>query len=391
MKLLHIITSVDPRGGGPIEGILQRGLFLKDLGHQVEVLSLDSPSAPWVANFSLLVHPVGPSIGSYAWTPSIKVWLRAHARSYDHIIIHGLWQYHGIGVARTLWQMGLPYSVFTHGMLDPWFKETYPLKHLKKSLYWLLAEGSVLNRAARVFFTSEEERLRARNTFAPYLVQEYVVPYGTQTPPPANDEHIELLYTAHPELRDKHLFLFLSRIHEKKGCDLLIKAFAAVAPVHLQAHLIIAGPSTPSLLADLQGLATSLKLQERITWMGMLQGDAKWAALHAANAFVLPSHQENFGIAVVEALGCGTPVLLSDKVNIWREIAEDGVGIVAPDTVQGTLDNLTEWLSLSKQRQQHMGAEAKRSFAARYTAANMAYGLLSALAYPGLVKKARLN
>jgi glycosyltransferase involved in cell wall biosynthesis len=379
MRLLHIISSVDPRGGGPIEGIRQRGLVLQAQSHQVEVLSLDDASAAHVHAFPLPVHAVGPSYGGYGFCPGLAPWLRAHAMQYDHIIVHGLWQYHGACASRVLRRMGKPYCVFTHGMLDPWFRHTYPLKHLKKWAYWLLAEYGVLRHARKVFFTSEEERLRARQSFSLYQANEEVVPYGTATPPQDAHAHRQRFFADHPQLRGKHLLLFLSRIHPKKGCDLLIDAFAHVAAHHPEAHLVVAGPSDTETLGELERIAARLLLPDRITWLGMVKGDDKWAAFHACDAFVLPSHQENFGIAVAEALGCGKPVLISDKINIWREIAAARAGLVEPDTQEGTRALLTQWFVQPPEARAGMAQAAQAVFQQRYTVEAMATGLINAL------------
>jgi glycosyltransferase involved in cell wall biosynthesis len=126
----------------------------------------------------------------------------------------------------------------------------------------------------------------------------------------------------------------------------------------------------------LQQLAHRLGVSDRVTWPGMLRGDMKWGAFYAAEAFILPSHQENFGIAVAEALGCGRPVLISDKVNIWREVQSHGAGIVASDTEEGTLKLLREWLSLTSDQRSTMGRNARALFEERFTVDAMAAGLL---------------
>lgn len=275
--------------------------------------------------------------------------------------------------------MQVPYHVFTHGMLDPWFKHTYPLKHIKKSIYWLLSEYWVLKHAKTVLFTSEEERLRARESFWMYSANEVVVPYGTAPPPAEAEPYRTKFFLAHPELVGKHLLLYLSRIHPKKGCDLLIEAFARVAQKYDSVHLLMAGTGDPAMIDSLKDLAEKLKVSDRITWLGMVENDAKWEALTSANAFILPSHQENFGIAVAEALGCGLPVLISDKINIWREIQADSAGYVAPDTLEGTHFNLSRWLAMDPKAQEKMSLVAKETFIARYSISSMAHGLLSAL------------
>ena len=377
MRILHVISSVNPHGGGPMEGVRQRGLKLVEMGHSVEVVSMDDAQAQYVAEYALPVHALGPSKGAYQYNPHLVPWLQANARSFDVIVINGLWQYHSYGTWRALKRMGVPYFVFTHGMMDPWFKRTYPLKHLKKWLYWPWAEYRVLRDAQAVLFTSEDERLLARQSFWLYSAREAVVSYGTKTPPSDADALRERFYAAYPYLRGKRVLLFLSRIQEKKGCDLLIAAFAKVAGQDPKLHLLMAGPDQTRWVAKLQAQAQALGVADRITWPGMLQGDMKWGAFYVSEAFVLPSHQENFGIVVAEALGCGLPVLISDKVNIWREIEADGVGIVNTDTVEGTVKTLQRWLALDVAARQKMAQQARLTFAQRFTVEAMAQSLLT--------------
>lgn len=376
MKLLHILSSVNPDGGGPTEGVRQRGIRLTEKGHTVEVVSLDDAAEPFVREFPLTVHALGPAQGSYRYSDRLVPWLLAHAREYDAVVVNGMWQYHSFGAWRALQRLRVPYFVFTHGMLDPWFKTTYPLKHLKKWLYWPWADYRVLRDARAVLFTSEEERLQARKSFWLYRATEQVIAYGTRTPPADAAALREKFLAAHPGLRGRRILLFLSRIHEKKGCDLLVRAFATAAAGEPELHLVVAGPDQTGWLVRLQSLAREQGVAGRITWPGMLRNDMKWGAFYAAEAFVLPSHQENFGIAVAEALGCGLPALISDKVNIWREVQSSGAGMVAPDTLEGTRGLLNQWLSLTPARRSAMGVAARELFMSRFTVDAMADGLL---------------
>jgi glycosyltransferase involved in cell wall biosynthesis len=379
MKLLHIIPSVDPHGGGPMEGVRQRGRRLVEMGHTVEVVCLDDPESAFIDSYGLKVHALGPSQGSYRYNGRLVPWLLAHAREYDAIVVNGLWQYHGFAAWRALTRLKLPYFVFTHGMLDPWFKRAYPFKHLKKWLYWPWAEYRLLRDARAVLFTSEEERLLASQSFWLYRAREAVVAYGTRKPPPADGGAREVFLAAHPELRGTRNLLFLSRIQEKKGCDLLIEAFARLAHATPELRLVMAGPDQTGWVATLKQKAVELGVADKIVWPGMLQGDMKWGAYYSSEAFVLPSHQENFGIVVAEALGCGLPVLISDKVNIWREIEADGAGFVAPDTVSGAESLLQRWLALDEAGRQAMSRQALRTFEARFTVDAMATSLLNAV------------
>ncbi len=337
------------------------------LGAKIVVVCCDAPDAPWLANIGLAkVIALGPSRLGYAYTPALLSWLRAHAAEYDAVIVNGLWQYHGFAVWLALAGSRIPYYVFTHGMLDPWFKHTYPLKHLKKWLYWFWAEYRVLRDARRVIFTCEDEKLLARESFWLYKANEAVTSYGTSSPPGNEAELKEVFLASQPSLRGLRLLLFLSRIQEKKGCDLLIEAFAKVAATDPSLQLVMAGPDQSGWQGTLQAQATRLGIAERITWTGMLQGDLKWGAFYASEVFCLSSHQENFGIVVAEALACGKPVLISNKVNIWREIEADKAGFVDTDTVEGTLRNLERWLSLSASEYTAMSERAVATFKSRF-------------------------
>lgn len=363
MRILHVISSTNPATGGPIEALQQLGPALAELGVDCEIASADPPDAPWLAWSALPIFALGPSSVFYRYTPRILPWLRANAPQYDAVVVNGLWRYHSFATWLALRAVDTPYFVFTHGMLDPWFKRQYPLKHLKKWAYWPWADYRVLRDARAVLFTCEEERLLARQSFWLYQANEVVAGLGTSNPPLVGGR---AFIRAHPCLQDKRIVLFLSRIHHKKGCDLLLDAFAQVADDDERLHLVMAGPDQDGWAASLKERAKRQGIGGRITWPGMLRGDMKWAAFQAAEVFCLPSHSENFGIVVPEALGCDKPVLISNKVNIWREIEADGAGFVDEDTVDGTVRNLRRWLALDADGYAGMSARAHRCFASRY-------------------------
>jgi glycosyltransferase involved in cell wall biosynthesis len=360
MKILRSIHSLNPAIGGPIESVRQSSAVLAARGHEVEVMTLDAEGDPWLNEFPVRTHALGDGRGGYGYSPRLTPWLRAHHREYDAVIVQGVWQYSSFGVWRALHGTSTPYYVFPHGMLDPWFRRTYPLKHIKKLLYWPWAERRVLRDAAAVLFTSEEERRLARESFPFYRCNEVVVSYGTARPNVDLAAARAEFFARFPELQGKRLFLFLSRVHEKKGCDLLLDAFARVAAP--DTHLVVAGPAADeNYLRILREHAGA-----NVSFTGMLSGNVKWGALAAAEVFVLASHQENFGLAVVEALACGTPVLISKEINIWREITEAGGGFADEDTVGGTMRLLERWLALSPNEQSAMRAAARKCFDARF-------------------------
>jgi len=379
MRILHITCTANRASGGPIEGIVQLNQTMRTLGHTTEVATLDAPDSAWLAEYPMTVHPLGPTVSSYCYSKNLEPWLRDHASEYDHFIINGIWQHNSFIGHKVLSRLKRPYLIYTHGMLDPWFKKAYPLKHIRKSIYWPWGQYPSLRDAKAVCFTCEEERILARQSFRPYRCNEVVVSYGTSAPAGDRTEQCDTFLNRFPELRGKRIFLFLSRIHPKKGCDLLIEAFADAARMHQDLHLVIAGPDKVGWTSKLKELAERLHIAHRVTWTGMLSGDAKWGAFHSAEVFVLPSHQENFGIAVAEALACGVPVLISNKVNIWREIEADGVGLVQEDDLAGTTELLRHWLRLSQAEKDTMRARAKRCFTERFEIHQAAQSLLKIL------------
>lgn len=396
MRILHITRSISAASGGTAEAVrlLCQGLAQ----HQVvsEIASLDVPGTlvPSGLPDSTRFHCLGAKPHGYGYSSRLKPWLESHAGAFDALLVHGLWQYSTWGTWRAVQSKKLaPVFVFPHGMLDPWFRRTYPLKHLKKCVYWWLAERRVFRDAARVLFTSAMERDLARGAFYPYQCRESVVPLGIEPPSDEAAQQRRCFLEAVPDVAERRFFVFLGRLHPKKGPELLIRAFAGLMKTLPQAAregwaLVMAGPVAgsgvdSSYLASLQELArTSLTHDAegaKILFPGLLQGDAKWGAFHACEAFVLPSHQENFGIAVVEALACGKPVLISDQINIWREIHDDGAAIVDQDTEAGTLAMLTRWIALSSDEKISMGKRARSSFEKRFEAGAAAKHLLEVL------------
>jgi glycosyltransferase involved in cell wall biosynthesis len=260
------------------------------------------------------------------------------AKSADEwLIAHGLWQWPG----RRAQGLGNRYLVYPHGMLDPWFKKTYPLKHLKKQFYWWLKQGSILRGADAVCFTTEEERLLAQKTFFPYRAKEVVTGLGVTDPPEQTVADTEKFHQKFPNLKDQKYLLYLGRFHPKKGVDDLIRSWKNRKKKEDEV-LVLAGPlqDDNEWIKYLQNLA---KDDPSIVWTDMLKGDLKWSALRLAHAMILPSHQENYGMVVAEACSVGLPVYLTDKVNLWREVVNAGAGTVESDTPIGIENLVNQW------------------------------------------------
>ncbi|WP_438481966.1 glycosyltransferase [Oleiharenicola lentus] len=355
---------------------------LNALGHSSEIACLDSPDSLFLTDIIGRVHALGPVKSGYGYAPRLRPWLKTAAARFDAVIVHGLWQYHGLATNVSITPgSSTCYFVFPHGMLDPWFKRTYPLKHLRKWFYWCLAERRVLRGATAVLFTCAEESRLARQSFPGSSYRERVVTFGTAAPEKNSSEQRAAFLVKHPALRERPFWLFLARLHPKKGVDILIDAYAALCREHTDLpHLVIAGPCDDRVyLADLKRRAAASCPDGAVIWTGMLEGNVKWGALRTAEVFILPSHQENFGIAVVEALACGTPVLISKEINIWREILDDGAGLAEADTTEGTLRLMRRWRGLDRSSVNAMRTAALSTFSQRYEINAVAKNLIQTL------------
>ena len=317
--VLHFVHSINPENGGVAEAVVSLNRHLNTIGVHSEVT--DNPK--FLTSKSAV------------------------------IVAHGLWQWPSAQAYLHFKQNDIPYVLFPHGMLDPWFKKAYRLKHLKKQIYWWCKESKFINNAKALCFTTEEESFLARKTFWPYSCNEVITGLGVKDPPNNVTEQCATFLSEYPKLRDKKVLLYLGRFHPKKGVDLLINSFSRKSSK--DEVLVLAGPIDKSdkHLIYLQNLAK--KLPQKIIWTGMLDGDLKWGALRCADALILPSHQENYGMVVAEALSVETPVFLTNKVNLWREVIDSNCGIVAQNDQHG-INSLIEKWSRNEHAKMHSNA-----------------------------------
>lgn len=382
MKLLHFIDTLDPRAGGPAECIRVVTPNLAKVGVQATIATMDPPDAKWPAPAEATVLCLGPNRGVWKRPVGLEAWLSENLAMFDAVILHALWQGFSPLVAKAALAAQRPYFIYPHGMLDPWFRRAYPLKHAKKWVYWQLAERAVLRDAASVLFTCEEERRLARTTFSPYRCAERVVSFGTAPAPGNRDAQLAAWRATQAELGEQPYFLFLGRLHPKKGVDILLEAYAKLAAeTPTLPALVLAGPAEDkAYVAGLHAMILRLPPHAKVLFPGHLAGDVKWGAIRGAEAFVLTSHQENFGIAVAEALAAGTPVLISNQINIWREIVADEAGFAASDTAEGALELLRRWSKLSLAERTQMRTAAAACHIRRFHIDAVASSLLTTLA-----------
>ena len=370
LRILQVIHTVDPRTGGPIEGVCQQARALEKFGHSVEIASIDKPDSSFISCPNSKVHPCNSSKLDAVIPLTLYNWLKSNHYRYDCVIVNGIWGLLLYTVKLALANTDTPYYVFSHGMLDPWFKYRFPLKHLKKWLAWPWIVYPGLRDSEAVLFTCEQEKILARQTFWLYDCSETVINFGTEGIPNPKDDYLTNFLKAHPLLIGKRIFLFLGRVHPKKAPDLLIESIVDLEKNNLwdcnTMSLVFAGPNDTSYANKLKRLSEQLGVSTSIYWTGMVSGNQKWGAFQSAEAFVLPSHQENFGIAVAEALSSGVPVLISPAVNIANEIKQDCAGLVEADNLEGTTRVLRNWLALSTTEKANMGLAARKCFESRF-------------------------
>lgn len=366
LRILNVICSVDPSGGGVIEAARSFSSELVRRGHRVDFVCLDSSDGARLLDGPYDVHALGPGTTGYRYNAELSRWIAAHKSDYDVAILHSLWNHGSIGGRAGLVAADIPYVYFTHGMLDIYFNSVQPVKKWLKQLFWLGFQSRVLADAYAVLFTTEVEREASRLTFfggRPYRSE--IVPLGIEGEPKVPPQSLADFDDLRP-LASRPYLLFLSRIHTKKGIDLLIDAFARSSGRLREYDLVIAGPDPGGMRTELMRRVDPL-VSARIHWVGMVTGGRKWTLLRHATAFILPSHQENFGIVVAEAAACGIPILTTDKVNIHTSITRHGAGIIAEDTANGVTNLLDRYAALSQDERTAMGRAAQSCFATEFS------------------------
>ena len=311
MRILHVVPSLDPAHGGPPVVAARLAAAQAGLGHDVSVLSGDPPDR--LPAFAPLWDGV---------PGADRVGRRGTVAGSDVVHLHGVWGGLLRSTAAATRAAGVPYAVAPHGMLDPW---SLSQKRVKKRLGLLLGYRRMLDRAAFLHALNQDEaRLMAPlGLRSPVeIVGNGVFPGEVDPPPPGT------FRAAHPALGDDPYVLFLGRLHAKKGLDVLADAFAILARTDARCRLVVAGPDGGAR-ADLDRRLATAGLAARSHVVGPLYGPAKYAALADAAVFCLPSRQEGFSVAILEAMACGTPVVVSDACH-FPEVATAGAGEVVP-------------------------------------------------------------
>ncbi|MBU3714501.1 MAG: glycosyltransferase [Ferruginibacter sp.] len=385
---------MDPVTGGPCQGIRNIVPPLSRNGISVEVVCLDAPSSEFLQNDSFVIHALGKSITPWKFNPKLYQWLLNHLPDYDLVLVRGLWLYHSYAVTKAIRNLKKRYTkniprlyIIPHGMLDPWFQQykKRKFKAIRNTIYWQMIEKRVVRRADGLLFTCEMELKLAKKTFNGYYPKiELNIGYGIENPPPFSENMKNEFLSKVKGLGNSSYILFLGRLDEKKGVDLLINAYTKLLNSSVKLpKLVIAGPGIDSAYGKkiLNIIHANNNIKQHVFFSGMLSGNAKWGALYGCDAFILPSYQENFGIAVVEALACGKPVLISNQVNIHLDISQADAGFTASPTLEGVIDLLLKWFELSSDKKTEMMINSKNLFKKKYTVESAANRLIDLLIF----------
>ena len=348
IKVLQVIPSVTPERGGTSTWLKTITRSIAQRGAEVHVATTDDGVAPppsvsygqpaLIDGVTYWYFPRQTSF--YTVSLPLRAWLRKHVADYNVVHVHALFSYPAIPAAFWARRNQIPYIVQPHGMLSPWGLSNRRRWLKKISLRWI--ERPILSGCAAVAFTTQQEQEEAKTLG---LVKRSVtIPLGAEVPDPHLYHREAVSFRSSFGLDGRKVILFLGRLEPKKGLDLLLAAFASVRGSQPDAVLVIAGNGEAAYTAALKQDAVRLGIDGEIRWIGFQQGAGKWAALAAADLFVLPSYAENFGIAAVEAMLFGLPLLITDQVGIHREVAHSRAGLIGTCQVESIAERLQQLL-----------------------------------------------
>ena len=375
MKILHVIPSVSPQLGGPTLVALNLVYALREIGVDAEIVAtsygLDVPTGERI-NYTFDPHqdlsvPVWflpytpPALKEFLFSKPLTSWLWQHLNDYDLIDNHYLFSYAPTCAAAIAQIKGVPYTIRTMGQLSSW---ALAQSHRKKQLYTALIQRKQLNQAAAIHVTAEGEADDVRR-FGVLRTPTVNLPLGVSVPKliPSAKQTLKEFYSIPKE---SFVLLFLSRLHRKKRPELLLQAIARLKAQGHQCHAVVAGVGEADYVTKLKELVDSTGISQQVTFAGFVQGSHKDLLLQGSDLFVLPSHSENFGIAVAEALAAGLPVVISPGVQIAPEIAAAQAGCVVPNQLPLLVDEIA-FLLRAPARCKAIGEQGRRFAKERYS------------------------
>ncbi|MEO0824885.1 MAG: hormogonium polysaccharide biosynthesis glycosyltransferase HpsP [Cyanobacteria bacterium J06639_16] len=391
LKVLQIVPSISLVYGGPSQMVRGVSAGLAHAGAEVMVLTTDSNGDIDQPPLEVPLNQPVPTDGyhicyfrcspfrRYKFSIGLLRWLFSHAHEYDIAHIHALFSPVSSMAAAIARSRHLPYILRPLGTLDP---ADLQKKRQLKQIYAALLEGPNIAGATAMHFTSQQEAKISERFGA--TTRDLVIPLGVSSTPITEEIDVRDRFSIS---RDRPILLYMSRIDPKKGIELLITALAKLTQDDLPFHFLLCGanPQDREYENNIRQQIEASPLAEQTTLTGFVSGNLKAALLAAADVFVLPSYYENFGIAVAEAMLAGKPVVISEGVDIWKEVKSSTSGWVTPTQVEPLTEALRAALSDGEARQQR-GINAKTYAESHYNWDAIAQQMLNA--YDQLLGKA---
>ena len=370
MKVLHVIPALSQYTGGPAKAVLGMCRALNQAGVQADIASTDADvqgnldiplGIPFQMEGTTVYCFRCSLLRRYGFSLGLSRWIRRNLRNYDLVHIHAFFSYVPVPLVYYAKKYKVPYIIRPSGELSSW---SLNQRRIKKRLYLSLWGRHCLNSASAVHFTSEDERTAGRR-LAPGTPS-VVIPLGTGTfiekelPPHGR------FRKKYPMLDHKQLIVFLSRLDHKKGLDRLVPAISVLAMRQDNFAVVIAGSGEREYEACVRDLVLAHGLQEKVIFTGFVHGQDKLDLLRDADVFVLPSYDENFGLAVIEAMAVGAPVVISNNVGIHHEVTEYGAGLVT-SCESGEIAHALSTLLDNESLRRKMGKKGRRLVGDKFT------------------------
>ncbi len=370
MRVLLVVGAYPPsdKHGGPAITNHYLAKSLQSLGHRVLVLTTDINGRERLDVPAEDTEFEGVPVRYCRWakcplpyhSPELGREVRRRASLFDIALISSSWTSYGVSAGRACCSARLPYLMYPHGSYGP-----IHLKRgwLKKKLFWKLFDKRLYNRAAGVvaLTATEENQIRKMGVSVPVTV----IPNGVQLDSGPDEDDSHLLREAWPQLQRCSYVLFLGRIEQIKGLDLLIPAFAQVRERFHDCVLVLAGPSERGWGGQMQRLAVRLGLRESVLFTGTVSGKIKSALLRNARALALTSYGEGLPMSVLEAMAAGIPVLVTEGCNV-PEVVAANAGFVVEPTVAAIYEGLSRVLEDTAVSRK-MGANARGLVSEKFT------------------------
>lgn len=357
MRLLHLVSSMNPEHGELVEEVSRFCELCKPLGIDSEVVTQDNPSSNFLELYTCPVHALGVSLSSEEFYEHLRTWLADCRNSFDGFILHSGELLLNEEAWRALRVMGLPYVLRIHGILRQHF-----CQHFFHAWRQYLVPYWMVSGAKTVLFASEEERLIGQRRFWPLRFVGQTLPAGRLGFRSTADDAVERFQSKFPKLKNKRFILFPGQLMKRQGSDLALQAFCLLQDNGIDLVFTGEGPRKTSLEAQAEKFGRA----KQVHFIGTLQGDIKWGAFLSSEVLFLPSLENCMDAAVIEALSCGLPALLSRKIGIWREVHTAGAGLIDQPGQKGALRMLRSWVSSSEKEKERMSANARQCFAEKF-------------------------